>query len=83
MSKQSDADSEQYETCHWANVAHDCGYIRDDEREELLSMLASIGRMLHSMKNKAHLFCKGNFEIREEPQFAQYGNEDEFDPESN
>ena len=53
----TDADSEQLETQHWVRIACACGYITAEEESELIGQLSEVGRMLHSMIAKAHLFC--------------------------
>ena len=63
VSKLTDADAEQQETQHWIETALDCSYIMADESRELLAMCASIGKMLHSMMNKSHLFCANEEDI--------------------
>ncbi len=57
VSKLTDADAEQLETQHWVDVAVDSGYLTADTAAQLRKDLESIGRMLHSMITKAHLFC--------------------------
>ncbi|MDD5705767.1 MAG: four helix bundle protein [Kiritimatiellae bacterium] len=57
VSKLSDADGEQLETQHWVDVALDCGYLAQPERDELIGELERIGRMVQAMKDKADLFC--------------------------
>jgi four helix bundle protein len=67
VSKLSDADAEQMETQHWINEACDCGYIESERAEALLAELQQVGRMLNSMMEKSHLFCRQNQDmIREE-----------------
>ena len=56
--KLSDADSEQFETQHWLEVAHECHYLDDNEKGRLLNYCESIGKMLQSMMDKASLFWK-------------------------
>jgi four helix bundle protein len=56
-SKLTDADAEQQETQHWVEVAQDCGYIDAETARSLNRGLGEIGRMLHSMMDKADLFC--------------------------
>ena len=56
-SKLTDADGEQQETQHWVETALDCGYVTEQIRDELIHDLATIGRMLQSMMDKADLFC--------------------------
>src|SRR5207245_10951901 len=57
VSKLSDADAEQLETQHWADVAFDCGYLTQDQQSLVLGSLSEIGKMLHSMIAKASQFC--------------------------
>jgi four helix bundle protein len=65
ITKLTDADGEHLETVHWILVANDCGYLTDKESQELLAKLHSIGNMLHSMKEKADMFCQGFSSLRE------------------
>ena len=58
ISKLSDADSEQFETQHWIEVACECKYINDSEKDRILTNCESVGKMLQSMMDKAYLFCK-------------------------
>jgi four helix bundle protein len=60
VSKLTDADAEQMETQHWVDEAYDCQYLDSKQAEELTEELMEIGRMLNSMIEKAHLFCKQN-----------------------
>jgi four helix bundle protein len=57
VSKLTDADAEQLETQHWADVALDCGYLTQPQHGVLLDSLSEIGKMLHSMMTKASQFC--------------------------
>ena len=57
LSKLTDADAEQLETQHWIHVAVSCGYLQPAEATVLIGRLLEIGRMLHSMMQKADLFC--------------------------
>ena len=57
VSKLTDADAEQLETQHWINIALNCQYLDLETANEILDSLHEIGRMLHSMIRKAHLFC--------------------------
>jgi four helix bundle protein len=54
------ADSEQLEVQHWVHTAAACGYLSRDHEEELSAQLASIGRMLQTMMDKADLFCRNS-----------------------
>jgi four helix bundle protein len=57
VSKLTDADAEQLETQHWIDTAVDCEYLTEDQARMLLEPLHEIGRMLHSMVEKADQFC--------------------------
>jgi len=57
VSKLTDADAEQLETQHWVTEALDCGYISSADAIQLNSDLEGVGRMLHSMMEKADSFC--------------------------
>lgn len=57
ISKLTDADAEQMETQHWLDEAGECGYADPGIVKELTEELEQIGRMLHSMIEKAHSFC--------------------------
>ena len=59
VSKLTDADAEQLETQHWILVAFSCSYLTCEQEQAFLDDLAEIGRMLHSMIQKADLFCGG------------------------
>ena len=52
-----EADAEQLETQHWLRTAVTCGYLQEEDRDEVLDALTQVGRMLHSMIRKAHRFC--------------------------
>ena len=58
VSKLTDADAEQLETQHWISVALSCGYLNSEIEKELLQELSEIGRMLHSMIERAPSFCE-------------------------
>jgi four helix bundle protein len=57
VSKLTDADAEQLEAQHWIDTAFDCGYLTEEQARMLLEPLYEIGRMLHSMIEKADQFC--------------------------
>src|SRR5258708_13773048 len=57
VSKLTDADAEQLETQHWVREALDCGYLTPVGANQLGSDLEEVGRMLHSMIEKADSFC--------------------------
>ena len=56
--KLTDADSEQFETQHWLEVAFEIGYIDKSTKNVLTNKCESIGKMLNSMMDKASLFCQ-------------------------
>ena len=58
ISKLTDADSEQLETQHWIDFAHDCKYINENQAKELIEKYRSVGKMLSSMIDKSSSFCK-------------------------
>ncbi len=57
ISKLTDADAEQLETQHWIREATSCGYLAPEDASRLNSELEEVGRMLHSMIEKADTFC--------------------------
>ena len=57
VAKLTDADAEQLETQHWISIAASCGYLESEVEWELLQELSAIGRMLHSMIERASSFC--------------------------
>jgi len=57
VSKLTDAIAEELETQHWVQVARNCGYLAEQQSTGLIAALDEIGSMLHSMIEKAHLFC--------------------------
>lgn len=59
ISKLTDADGEQEETVHWLMVAEKCGYLSGETALRLRDDCAAIHRMLQSMQDKSHLFCRG------------------------
>jgi len=66
VSKLTDADGEQQESQHWIDTAVNCGYLKLEKARELNGALAEIGRMLHSMVEKADSFCgKETFMVHE------------------
>lgn len=58
ISKLTDADSEQFESQPWVEVAFENEYISKQKMDDLLSKCESIGKMLNSMMDKSSLFCK-------------------------
>ena len=57
VSKLTDACAEELETEHWVEMARECGYVSQEQSEQLMADLDAIGRMLSAMKQKSHLFC--------------------------
>jgi len=57
ISKLTDADGEQQETQHWAEIAFDCEYITKKQCDYFIAKYSEVGKMLQSMINKSHLFC--------------------------
>ncbi len=57
IAKLTDAIAEELETQHWVRVARSCGYLTEDQSSGLMSDLDEVGSMLHSMIERAHLFC--------------------------
>lgn len=49
VSKLSDADAEQQETRHWLHTALDCEYLTQDQENQLLDQLKTIGAQLGKM----------------------------------
>ena len=49
VSKMADADSETAETQVWIDFAHDCGYLSQERRNELIIGYEDVGKMLGSM----------------------------------
>jgi four helix bundle protein len=68
IGKLTDADAEQMEAQHWVSEALDCAHITCAEAEQLNSHIEEIGRMLHSMIEKAESFCgDSSSALHEEP----------------
>ncbi len=57
VSKLTDADSEQMETQHWIETAHECNYIPKEICDPLISQCSAVEKMLASMIRKAKWFC--------------------------
>jgi four helix bundle protein len=66
ISKLTDVDGEQQETQHWIETAEDCGYLSREQTQKLNSDLSEIGRMIHSMINKAEIFCDRRFSVTDD-----------------
>ena len=58
IAKLTDADSEQFETQHWLEVAFECKYITHDQLNRQCSKCELLGRMIHNMIQKSDQFCK-------------------------
>jgi four helix bundle protein len=71
VSKLSDADSENYETQHWLDIAVECGYVPEAQARAIVKDLYAIGAMLYSMVRKSDLFCQPDSDrVRED--LAEY-----------
>ncbi len=60
VSKLCDADGELQETEHWIETALDCSYILKETALNLTQRYSMVGKMLHGMIDKSHLFCRTN-----------------------
>ena len=58
ISKLTDSDGEQQETQHWIETSLDCVYIDVKKRDYYIAKYEEVGKMLQSMIDKSHLFCK-------------------------
>lgn len=58
VSKLTDADGEQFETQHWLDTASDCDYLTKEIASRLIGRYQELGKMIGSMIDKSHLFCK-------------------------
>ncbi len=56
--KMAEADGEVAETQVWLDMAHDCGYLTLEMRDELTAIYEQIGKMLGSMMAHPERFCK-------------------------
>lgn len=72
VSKLTDADSEQYETQHWLEVALDCGYLDKQQAVVLSQKCEEIGRLLGGMIDKSHLFCGTPKDLLRESELEYY-----------
>lgn len=59
ISKLTDADSEQFETQHWLEVALECNYITKDKCCEIMNKCETLGKMINNMIQKSGQFCRG------------------------
>jgi four helix bundle protein len=62
--KLTDSDAEQFETQHWLEIAFENEYIDEKHKNELVIKCESIGKMINSMNDKAHIFCKKGKNIK-------------------
>ncbi|MHB9133618.1 MAG: four helix bundle protein [Armatimonadota bacterium] len=77
ISKLTDAAAEQFETEHWlSTAAGECGYITQQQADELIAKSQQVGRMLYAMIEKAEQFCSTDKTLIREPD-AVYLVEDE------
>jgi four helix bundle protein len=58
INKLSDALAEEFETEVWLNMSHDIKYIDKQNHDLLISKYEEIRKMLISMLNNPHKFCK-------------------------
>ena len=58
ISKLTDADSEQFETQHWLEIAYECKYITKEQFNQQSTNCESLGKMIHNMIQKSNQFCK-------------------------
>lgn len=65
IAKLSDADAEQMETQHWLGCTLDCAYSPLETLRPLVERCMEIGRMLHSMIEKAATFCDSTNRLQE------------------
>src|SRR5258706_13360774 len=49
ISKLNDAETENAETEVWLNFSKDCGYVRDEEYEQLIALNTEIGKLIWYM----------------------------------
>lgn len=77
INKLTDADGEQQETQHWLETAFDCGYLSQEELDDLRSRCQRIGKLLAGMIDKADLFCGDSKTLIREPE-PQYGVSDDL-----
>lgn len=66
VSKLSDADGEQQETVHWLICSRDCNYLTLEESMSVRLKCEEIGRMLHSMIQKAESFTSQSSRLHED-----------------
>jgi four helix bundle protein len=64
ISKMADADSETAETQVWIDFAHDCGYLSQERRNELIIGYEDVGKMLGSMISAPEKFRTQKAECR-------------------
>ena len=57
VSKLTDADGEQAETQHWINSALACGYITEEQQNDLMEKCLRIGQMLGTMMSDPGKWC--------------------------
>ncbi len=72
ISKLTDADSEQYETQHWIDIAKDCGYIDDSIHQHFTQLCTEIGKLLGGMITNSGKFCHTKNRLRVNDEFSQY-----------
>jgi len=81
ISKLTDADAEQLETQHWLEVAHDCGYLDDQQTKTLVDQCEEVGRLLGRMITQASSFCTPKLTREPNPiYFLDPSDDGETDP---
>lgn len=58
ISKLTDAASEINETEHWIKIAHQCEYITNDIKTQLLKQCYELNKLVFGMISKAASFCE-------------------------
>ncbi|MDA0246052.1 MAG: four helix bundle protein [Chloroflexi bacterium] len=71
VSKLTDADSEQYETQHWIEIAYDCRYITAPISQKLCTDCHEVSRLINGMIHKSATFCLDNPTVLKE-ESAEY-----------
>lgn len=57
ISKLTDSDAEVNETEHWIDIAYDCGYLSQENKQRLTEECREIGRLIGGMISKVDTFC--------------------------
>ncbi len=59
VSKLTDSDGEQEETCHWLRTSVSCGYLEGETGRILADKYSHVSGMLNNMMNEADSWCRG------------------------